>query len=397
MGADGALDGTSAAAIDEVGTLPAAGLAVASRRGRGGAAVPPTESGDRRAFDRRGGEASRLLRVCGGGDLVLGTNLDTTWTERASKWLGYRVDPYPAPDSLLRPLRPLIADADVVVLNIEGAIGDGRVERSKCRPGADRCYAFRQPVAVARALTRLLAPAPLVANLANNHALDAGTAGLEETVRRLRAAGAHITGLDTLPTRVEVGPGDTIAFLGYSSARAGPDARDLDAVRRHVARAAARHRRVVVTMHMGAEGAEAAHIPGGTEYFLGEDRGDPVAFGRTAVEAGASFVVGHGPHVLRAVEWWRDGLIFYSLGNLLTYGPFNLLPPRDLGGLGCAELDANGRVRWAELRPTRQRFPGLIRVDTTEAAILLADSLGRADLPWTAARLRADGSILRRR
>ena len=56
--------------------------------------------------------------------MTLGTNLDTGWAGSASRKYGMRVDPFPAPDSLLAPLRPLLADADVVLLNVEGAIGE---------------------------------------------------------------------------------------------------------------------------------------------------------------------------------------------------------------------------------------------------------------------------------
>jgi poly-gamma-glutamate synthesis protein (capsule biosynthesis protein) len=40
-------------------------------------------------------------------------------------------------------------------------------------------------------------------------------------------------------------------------------------------------------------------------------------FARAAIDAGAHLVVGHGPHRLRGVERYKDGLIFYSLGNFI--------------------------------------------------------------------------------
>ena len=42
-----------------------------------------------------------------------------------------------------------------------------------------------------------------------------------------------------------------------------------------------------------------------------------VALARAAVDAGASVVLGHHPHVLQPVEVYRNGVIFYSLGNLV--------------------------------------------------------------------------------
>ncbi len=78
------------------------------------------------------------------------------------------------------------------------------------------------------------------------------------------------------------------------------------------------------------------------------------AFAHAAVESGASLVIGHGPHVLRAAEWRGDALIFYSSGNLLTYGPFNQREPNNRGAIACASIDAAGRVADAVLRPTWQ-------------------------------------------
>jgi len=328
--------------------------------------------------------AVRELRVCAGGDVMLGNNLDTLWAVRASNRLGWAVQAFPDPDELLAPLRPLVEDAQVVLLNIEGAIGEGPAP-TKCRLGSQTCYAFRQQPGIAEALRRLV-PGEVVGSVANNHALDAGRVGWDATVRHLGLAGVYVTGYDTLPTVVETAAGDTVAFLGFSSAQAGPDPRDLAGVRRHVTRAAARYPRLIVTMHMGAEGRDAQRTPNEAEHYLGENRGNAVAFARAAVESGASAVFGHGPHVMRAAEWYQGALIFYSLGNLLTYGPFSLVEPLNRGGMACVVLDPAGRVKDAVLRSTWQRPPGLITPDRSQRAAWLVDSLSALDFPTTAPR-----------
>lgn len=336
------------------------------------------------------------VRVCAGGDVTLGTNLDTAWVHTARSRLGRRVPALPSPDSLLAPLRPLLADADVVLLNVEAAIGEGRINRQKCAPGSTACFAFRSPVAAAGAMRRV-APerARVIGNVANNHARDDGDIGRRHTVRHLETAGVQVTGMDTVATPVVTVRGDTVAFLGFAQ-WTGPDPRDLAAVRRHVSRAASGYARVVVTMHMGAEGRGRQNTPNARETFVGEDRGNVVAFARAAVESGADLVIGHGPHVMRAAEW-RDGkLVFYSLGNLVTYGPFTMSEPLNRGGIACAVLDRDGAILSAQLRSTVQRLPGLVSVDATHRAAVLADSLGRIDLPSTAARLdRFTGQVLR--
>lgn len=331
------------------------------------------------------------LRLCAGGDVTLGTNLDTTWVATASARLGRPVSALPPPDSLLAPLVPLLADADVVLLNVESAIGEGRPGRQKCAPGSSSCFAFRSPPAAARALRGVAPDAAVIGNLANNHARDAGDLAWRTSAELLRDADVSVTGQDTLATEVVTADGDTVAVLGFS-AWAGPSVNDLEAVERHVARAAAAHRRVVVTVHMGAEGAGAQRTADVLEVSFGERRGNPVAFATAAMAAGADLVVGHGPHVMRAAEWRGESrLVLYSLGNLVTYGPFTLREPQNRGALACVDLDPDGKVLAAELRSTRQRPPGLVEADPESAAALAVDRLGRLDFPESGARVGPDG------
>ncbi|HEX2204430.1 MAG TPA: CapA family protein [Longimicrobium sp.] len=331
------------------------------------------------------------VRVCAGGDVTLGTNLDTTWVHTAAARLGPRVRALPSPDSLLAPLRPLLEDADVVLLNVEAAIGEGPPERRKCAPGSTACFAFRSPTSAAGALRRVRSGGEVVGNVANNHARDTGLGGWRTTQRHLRDAGVHVTGADTLATPVATAAGDTVAFLGYS-AWIGPDVNDVASMRRHVRRAAERWRHVVVTMHAGAEGTGAQRTPDAVEVAFGERRGNSVAFARAALEAGADVVFGHGPHVMRGAEWYGRGLAFYSLGNLLTYGPFSFGEPLNRGALACVVFDEDG-VASAELRSTVQSAPGWVRPDPTGRAAWLVESLSRADFPAGAPRVAASGEL----
>jgi len=331
------------------------------------------------------------VRLCAGGDVMLGTNLDTSWAGRAAARLGRSVPALPDADRLLEPLRPLVRDADVILLNIEGAIGEGNAP-PKCRPGSRSCYAFRQPAQAAGALRGLSYRATVVGNVANNHALDAGDEGLAATVDHLETADVRITGTDTLATVAVTELGDTVAILGFSTAQSGPDPRDLGAVARHVARARASYGRVAVTMHMGAEGAAAQRTRDETESYLGEDRGNAVAFAHAAIDAGASAVIGHGPHVMRAAEWRNGALILYSLGNLLTYGPFNLSEPLNRGAIACVDLAPEGGVSAAVVRSTVQQRPGVVFADPTGRAAWLVDSLSALDFPTTGARLYGEAA-----
>ncbi len=337
------------------------------------------------------------VRVCAGGDVTLGTNLDPFWAKYAADTLSHFYGLNPDPDSLAPALKPFLGGADVVMLNIEGAIGDGPAPQ-KCGPRSTACFAFRQPPNAATALRRLVdSSVVLVGNVANNHSRDAGDAGRDTTVAYLATAGIQVTGADTIATPIALASGDTIAILGFHTDTASPDARDLAAVRRHVARAAAEYGTVIVTMHLGAEGPLAQRTRNTTERFLKLNRGNPVAFANAALAGGATLVVGHGPHVLRAIEWRGQRLVAYSLGNLLTYGPFKLRPPTNYGAVLCATIDSARHVTRAELRPTIQLWPGVLQSDSTRRAWTLVDSLSALDFPRTGARVTRTGTLVRRR
>lgn len=336
------------------------------------------------------------VRLCAAGDVTLGTNLDSTWAPRAAANLWARYGRRDHPDSLLSPLRGLFSDADIVLVNVEGAIGEGLATR-KCGPRSTSCYAFRSPPSAAGAIRRLGSEnARVIGNVANNHSHDAGGDGLRLTKALLDSAGVQVTGADTLATPVITERGDTVAFLGFYTGSDSPDARNLAAVRRHVARAVASYGTVIVTMHLGAEGLGAQRTRDVNEIFVGTQRGNPVAFANAAVDAGATAVIGHGPHVLRAGEWRDSSLVLYSLGNFVNYGTFNLREPMNRGAVACLEIAAPRRVRGARLTSTIQIAPGVVLPDVLGGSGALIDSLSRLDFPRTGIVVAPDGILLRR-
>ena len=375
------------------------------------------------------------VRVCAGGDVTLGTNLDSTWGRIATgvakgNWRAALIPP----DSLVSPLVPLFSGADIVLFNAEGAFGDDSIADDKCtvrarlrryahgatRPGgaqtsgrtrarsksdaqaakppsaSGHCFVLRQPASAAAALRRLGDSATVVvANVANNHAHDAGDDGFVHSAHLLRQAGLLVTGADTVPSLAVTKRGDTIAVLGFS-AWSSPGVGDLAAVQRLVAAAHARYGRVIVTAHMGAEGASAQRTGDSTEHYVGEDRGNPVAFAHAAIDAGAWLVIGHGPHVLRAAEWRDSALAFYSLGNLVNYGPFNLAEPRNSGVVMCATLDSLGAPGHVMLESTMQISEGIVRADSSGRARVLLDSLSGLDFPSTGVTVDSTSAVRRR-
>lgn len=337
------------------------------------------------------------IRVCAGGDVTLGTNLDRAWQKMAAHRLASLYSMSADPDSLAAQLRPFLTGADVVLLNVEGAIGQGPAE-SKCHARSTNCFAFRMPANAATALRKIVdSNVVLVGNVANNHARDAGDVGRDTTIARLRDAGILVTGADSDATPIALPSGDTIGVLGFYTEGLSPDARNLSLVKRLVARAVDRYKTVIVTMHLGAEGFGAQRTRNATEIFLKKiDRGNPVAFADSAFAGGATLVIGHGPHVLRAAQWRGGRLVLYSLGNLLTYGPFGLSEPMNRGAIACATIDSARFVSNAELRPTMQLAPGVLQADSTRRAWKLVDSLSALDFPKTGVRIDSTGALTRR-
>src|SRR6185312_7137221 len=120
-----------------------------------------------------------------------------------------------------------------------------------------------------------------------------------------------------------------------------------------------------------------AHTPAGSEFYLGEDRGDARTFAHAAIDAGASIVLGSGPHVIRGVERDRGHLIAYSLGNFVGYHTLAGGGPLDDSGILRVKLGARGRLlaaRWLSVR----LLGGLPRRDFSNAA---AKVVGRSPGP----------------
>lgn len=197
---------------------------------------------------------------------------------------------------------------DVVIANLEGALSTQ--EFDKC--GGGECTYFRLPAEYAQ----VFADAGFhVLNQANNHGWDAGPDGATETQEAVREAGMEICGIKDEVALVETASGLTVALVGFAPYAFYTDLRDLDAVADLVASAKEQADIVIATAHVGAEGRDHRHVPEGVENYLGEDRGDTRAFVHTCIDNGADMFFGHGPHVLRGIEWYNGKLIVHSLGN----------------------------------------------------------------------------------
>jgi poly-gamma-glutamate capsule biosynthesis protein CapA/YwtB (metallophosphatase superfamily) len=246
---------------------------------------------------------------------------------------------------------------------------------SKCSPGSSACFSFRAPTSYAPLLRQA---GFTVLNLANNHALDYGPVGEADTVAVVRKAGLLTTGRPGEIAYVKV-RGAKVAVLGFAPYPWAQSLLDIPAARALVRKADEWADLVVVTMHAGAEGADHQHVRPGTEWFLGENRGNVIAFAHAVVRAGADLVAGSGPHVLRGMEWYRGRLIAYSLGNFVGYHTLSTTGVSGTSGILQVTLAPNGGWVAGGLVAVTLAPDGIPRPDRAETAHGIVRRLSKQD------------------
>ncbi|HEX9933421.1 MAG TPA: CapA family protein [Allosphingosinicella sp.] len=333
---------------------------------------------------------ARNYTVIGVGDIMMGSD----WPEPI---MDPRVTPGADPQAVIGPeMARLFSSGDVVFGNFEGTIHTSS-EGAKACSNPRVCFTFRSPPFHADYLRR--AGFTLVSN-ANNHSRDFGEANRAETYRHLTRAGMAVAGADTPSTRIGVQTlrdGRRFALVAFGHNPGLLQVNDYPRVTQVVREAAARADVVVVSCHIGAEGASHDRVTRQNELFLNENRGDPYRFARTAIDAGADIVFCHGPHVPRAIDVYRGRFIAYSLGNFWTYGRFNLSGPSGLAPVAAVEVTPTGELVSARIVSARQDRPGGPAHDPSGAAAARIGVLSARDVPEAGITVARDGTVHWRR
>jgi hypothetical protein len=115
----------------------------------------------------------------------------------------------------------------------------------------------------------------------------------------------------------------------------------------------------------------------------------------TVIDAGADLVIGHGPHVLRPIELYRDRLIAYSLGNFATYYGISVTGIRGISGILTTRLDADGRFLEARFDSTVQLRPAGPSLDPERRAVTQVRELTNASFPAGQLTIEDDGRLVR--
>jgi hypothetical protein len=230
-------------------------------------------------------------------------------------------------------------------------------------------------------------------SLANNHARDFGEDGRLASMHTLATAGIYHSGLegDFASTTVN---GLRVALLAYAVTVNSNLLLDYEIAAATVAEQAARHDIVIISFHGGAEGRDVMHLPFAEEEYFGEPRGDVVRFARLMVDAGADLVLGHGPHVVRAMEVYKERLIAYSLGNFATYYGISVDGDKGVAPILVSTLDETGRFVAGQIHSTVQIRPAGPSFDADNRALKLIQKLSIEDFGTPGLRFSADGAIV---
>jgi len=239
----------------------------------------------------------KKTRILLGGDVMLSRHVGRLARERHD------------PASPLRDLAPVLRSADIAFVNLEAPFSDrGRVmERGMVFKAEPEMIAALQNAGVT------------VVSTANNHARDCDRYGVEFTLSWLNqhgilAAGSAATA-EAAHAGVVVERNDLrFGFLAYTFDQSNGNHQDVDdriasmdvpSMQADVAKMLAGRAHVaIVSMHAGAE-------------YRPHPNSQQIEFAHAAIEAGASVVAGHHPHVTQPWERRGNGVIFYSLGNLV--------------------------------------------------------------------------------
>lgn len=251
--------------------------------------------------------------------------------ERTFKAQGYDY-PFAATSGILR-------QGDFVIGNLESPITSSGDEFT------DKRFRFKVDPKAAMALknagfTNL--------SLANNHILDFGAEGLRQTLEildhnEITHSGAGPDILSARKAGTNYVKGLKIASLAYSltypeeffagEARAGTAPGHASHFTADIEQAKKTADCVIVSFHWGGEG-------------LDKPKPYQIAAAHKAVDAGADIVIGHHPHVLQGVEHYRNGVIFYSLGNF-AFGSMSRSSARSM----IARITFDSGIRAVEIIP----------------------------------------------
>lgn len=191
---------------------------------------------------------------------------------------------------------PELQNADIVFANLETAITTHTQTKKKAHP------LYISPEKAQHILDAHFS----IVNIANNHILDCGSAGYEDTVRFLQTNHILYVGNKKNNENYEILTirNKKFAFIGYADVHSSKYINVLNAEKicSDITEAKEKADYVILSLHWGTEL---------TDY----PSPNQIKMAHQFIDAGVSVILGHHPHVIQGIEMYKKGLIIYSLGN----------------------------------------------------------------------------------
>lgn len=314
------------------------------------------------------GIQSDTIKVVAVGDIMMGT----IYPNR--QYLPKNNDCSPQ----LSEVKSILQDGDIVFGNLEGVFTDKLAGAKRCK-NPKVCYTFGMPTAYAECLVdagfNLL-------SIANNHVGDFGDPGRQSTIETLKKHNIHFAGMaDYCPSDTFTINNVKYGFLAFAPNRGTVDVRNIPAAEEMVRKLATECDVVIVSFHAGAEGNKYQHVTRKTETYIGENRGNVYEFAHKMIDAGADILLGHGPHVSRAIEVYKGRFITYSMGNFCTYDRVNISGVNGLAPIFNIYTNKQGEFLKAELISTNQVKYEPVHIDPSKRVLKVIKNLTFADFP----------------
>ena len=317
------------------------------------------------------------IKIKAVGDIVPGTN--------------YPQDRlHPQNKVLFQSVKPLLKGADILFGNFESTLTN--YPFSPKGVGGGLIVAFRTPPSY----TQILKEAGFdVMSVANNHSFDFSDQGFADTIQNLEKASIKALGKKG---QILIGhrKGLSIAWIGFSYFDEHNSLHNLKKAKTLVQKARENADMVVISIHAGSEGTGAMNVRNQTELFFGENRGNMVMFSRTMIDNGADLILGHGPHVPRALELYKGKLIAYSLGNFMGYQTLSTDAELAYSLVLEVELNNQGDFVSGKIIPVHLNSQGIPYPDQQGRSIRLIRQLTQSDFPNTPLTIDKNGQIRRK-
>ena len=317
------------------------------------------------------------IKIKAVGDIVPGTNYPQNRL-------------HPQKKILFQSVKPILKGADFLFGNFESTLTN--YPYSPKGTGGGLIIAFRTPPSY----TQLLKEAGFdVMSVANNHSFDFSVQGFKDTSQNLEKVGIKALGKKG---QILIGKrkGLSIAWIGFSYFDEHNSLKNLKEAKALVRKASQKADMVVISVHAGAEGTGAMRVRNQTEFFLGENRGNLVQFSHTMIDNGADLILGHSPHVPRALELYKGKLVAYSLGNFMGYRTLSTQAQLAYSLVLEVELNHQGDFVSGKIIPVHLNPEGIPYPDRQGRSIRLIRQLTKSDFPKTRLTIDNKGRILRK-